>query len=130
MQMETREERVFPLVITTIFLFMAYYMLKNIEVLNLFLLFLIGSILLTIFSLLITFKTKISIHMIGVGGLTGLFIGLSFKMQVDLLFLIVISVFLSGLTGYARLKLNAHNPFQVYSGYLSGLLGMLLVFLF
>jgi len=51
-QMETREERVFPIIITTIFYFMAYYMLRNIEVLNLFLFFLIGSTLLLILALL------------------------------------------------------------------------------
>ena len=128
-QMETREERVFPIIITTIFYFMAYYMLRNIEVLNLFLFFLIGSTLLLILALLINFLTKISIHMIGVGGMTGTLIGLSLRMNADLVVLVNVSILLAGLTGYARLKLKAHNQFQVYSGFLCGLFVMLVIFL-
>ena len=128
-QMETREERVFPLIISTIFFFMAYYMLKDIEVLELFLFFLIGSTLLLIITLLINFLTKISIHMIGVGGMTGALIGLTLSINADIIVLIIISIFLSGLAGYARLKLKAHNQAQIYSGFLCGLLIMLVIFL-
>ena len=128
-QMETREERVFPLIITTIFFFMAFYMLKDIEVLGLFLYFLVGSTVLLLIALLINFFTKISIHMIGVGGMTGALLGLSFRMNTDILVLIIISVILSGLTGYARLKLKAHNQAQIYGGFLCGLFVMLVIFL-
>jgi hypothetical protein len=128
-QLETREERVFPLIITIIFFFVAYYMLRHIEVLELFHFFLIGSTLLVIIALLINFLTKISIHMIGVGGITGTLIGLSLRMNADLVVLINISLILSGLTGYARLKLKAHNQSQIYSGFLCGLLIMLIIFL-
>lgn len=128
-QLETREERVFPLIITIIFFFVAYYMLRHIEVLELFHFFLIGSTLLVIIALLINFLTKISIHMIGVGGMTGTLIGLSLRMNADLFVLINISLILSGLTGYARLKLKAHNQSQIYSGFLCGLLIMLIIFL-
>ena len=128
-QMETREERVFPLIITTIFFFMAYYMLKDIEVLELFLFFLIGSTLLLIITLLINFLTKISIHMIGVGGMTGALIGLTLSINADIIVLIITSIFLSGLAGYARLKLKAHNQAQIYGGFLCGLLIMLVIFL-
>ena len=128
-QMETREERVFPLIITTTFFFMAYYMLKDIEVLSLFLRFLLGSTILMIVALLINFLTKISIHMIGVGGMTGAFLGLSLGMSANILSLIILSILLSGLTGYARLKLKAHNQAQIYGGFLCGLFVMLLIFL-
>jgi hypothetical protein len=128
-QLETRDERVFPLIITIIFFFVAYYMLRHIEVLELFHFFLIGSTLLVIIALLINFLTKISIHMIGVGGITGTLIGLSLRMNADLVVLINISLILSGLTGYARLKLKAHNQSQIYSGFLCGLLIMLIIFL-
>ena len=129
-QMETREERVFPLIITTIFFFMAYYMLKDIEVLGLFRYFLIGSTLLLIIALLINFIMKISIHMIGIGGMTGALVGLAIRLNADIPGLIIIFIFLSGLTGYARLKLKAHNQAQIYSGFLCGFFVMLLIFLF
>lgn len=128
-QMETKEERVFPLIITTIFFFMAYYMLKEIEVLNLFLYFLVGSTVLLIITLLINFFTKISIHMIGVGGMTGALLGLALSLHADILALILLSILLSGLTGYARMKLKAHNQAQIYGGFLCGFFVMLAIFL-
>ncbi|MCD4731100.1 MAG: hypothetical protein K8R74_10890 [Bacteroidales bacterium] len=127
--METREERVFPLIMTTIFFFISYYMLRDIKILETFLFFLIGSTLLLIITLLINFLTKISIHMIGIGGMTGALIGLSLRTNADLVVLINLSLFLSGLTGYARLKLKAHNQPQIYTGFLCGLLIMLAIFL-
>jgi len=127
-QMETREERIFPLIITIILFFIAYHMLKDIEVLSLFIYFLIGSTILLLITLLINFFTKISIHMIGVGGMTGALVGLSMRMNADIMVLIILSIFLSGLTGYARLKLKAHNQSQIYSGFFCGLLVMILIF--
>jgi hypothetical protein len=129
-QMESREERVFPLVTTIIFFLMAYFMLKDIELLTLFRYFLMGSIVLLIIALLINFKTKISIHMIGVGGMFGAFVGIAIRLNADILSLILLSIFLSGLTGYARLKLKAHNQAQIYSGFLCGFFVMFLIFLF
>lgn len=128
-QMETSEERVFPLIITTIFYAMAFYMIKDITVLSLFHYFIGGSIILLIVTLLINFITKISVHMIGVGGMTGALLGISLRMHVDLLDLIILFVFLSGMTGYARLKLNAHTQSQIYGGMLCGFLTMLILFL-
>lgn len=127
-QMETREERVFPLITTSIFYAMAFYMLKDIEVLGLFHYFLGGSIILLIIALLINFATKISIHMIGIGGMTGTLMGISLSLHVDILMLIVLFIILSGLAGYARLKLHAHNQAQIYSGLLLGFLTMLVIF--
>lgn len=129
-QMETREERVFPLITTSIFYFMAYFMLKDIEVLGLFRYFLLGSLVLLIIALLINFITKISIHMIGAGGMFGALVGIAIRMNADILGLIILSIFLSGLTGYARLQLKAHNQAQIYYGFLCGFFIMLVIFLF
>lgn len=128
-RMETSEERVFPLIITIIFYAMAFYMLKDIEVLSLFHYFLGGSIILLIITLLINFLTKISIHMIGIGGMTGALIGISLSLHADLQALILLFVFLSGFAGYARLKLKAHTQTQIYGGFVCGLVVMLLLFL-
>jgi membrane-associated phospholipid phosphatase len=45
-----------------------------------------------------------------------------------MLFLIT-GVLLSGFVGFARLKLKAHEPMQIYAGYLIGFAVMLTVFL-
>jgi membrane-associated phospholipid phosphatase len=41
----------------------------------------------------------------------------------------IITVIISGLVGFARLKLKAHNQAQVYTGFLTGAFIMLLFFL-
>jgi membrane-associated phospholipid phosphatase len=59
-------------------------------------------------------------HMMGIGGLTGALAGVSQLLNIDLAAWIIIALFCSGLTGFARLRLNAHTSGQVYAGFLSG----------
>lgn len=129
LQMETREERIYPFAVTAIFYFLSYYMLKQLHISDIYYLFLLGATFLIIIALLITFYWKISVHMIGIGGMLGALIGISFRINVDFVFLIALTVLCSGIVGFARLKLNAHKPLQIYTGFLSGVIIMLLVFL-
>ena len=129
LQMETREERVYPFAVTAIFYFLSYYMLKQLHISDIYYLFLLGATLLIIIALLITFYWKISVHMIGIGGMLGALIGISFRINVDFVILIALTVLCSGIVAFARLKLNAHKPLQIYTGFLSGVIIMLLVFL-
>jgi hypothetical protein len=39
-------------------------------------------------------------------------------------------VLLSGMTGFSMLALNRHRPGEIYAGYLIGVVGMLLHFLY
>jgi membrane-associated phospholipid phosphatase len=41
---------------------------------------------------------------------------------------LVIALLLTGITAFARLRLNEHLPLQVYSGFLLGLITILVVF--
>jgi hypothetical protein len=59
--------------------------------------------------------------MVGIGGLAGLISYLIIKMQVDLGFYLILIILAAGLTGTARLILNAHKPFEIYTGFLTGL---------
>lgn len=80
---------------------------------------------------LINFKWKISIHMIGIGGLTGVFIGLAINLSLNLTVMIGAFIALAGLVGFARLQLNAHKPSEIYAGYLIGVFimsGLFLIF--
>lgn len=58
--------------------------------------------------------------MIGVGALVGGIIALSFFMSINFYILLPVTVLIGGLTGWARLKLNAHTPAQVYAGFMLG----------
>lgn len=127
--MKTKEERTLPYLMTIIFYYLASYLLKQLQISPIFYYFILGSTFLIIITLIINFFWKISIHMIGIGGMFGTLMGLSFLFMIDIPFLIILLVLCSGITGFARLKLNAHNPAQIYSGFLLGTSFMLLLFL-
>jgi len=78
----------------------------------------------------INYFWKISLHMLGMGGLTGVFLGFALRIGIDIFPFLAFLIFLSGLVGYARLKVNSHNPPQVYVGYIVGVVLMIVVYMF
>lgn len=127
--MDKREERIFPLVITALFYLLAYYIVYQANLDVLYLRLFLGSALLICIALVISVFWKISMHMIGVGGLLGALIGIGIAAYIDLTFFVILAVLVSGLTGFARLKLKAHTPWQVYVGFLTGMGMMIVLFL-
>jgi hypothetical protein len=77
----------------------------------------LGATLTIVLALVVNHWFKISIHMMGIGGVLGSFIAIAIKYSLPLTPFILILVGMAGLTGFARLKLNAHTPAQVYSGF-------------
>lgn len=70
---------------------------------------------------LLSFAWKISAHGVGVGGALGLLCILNaYLPENDLLYLVLLLIFLSGAVLSARLALDAHTPAEVYSGFLLG----------
>jgi membrane-associated phospholipid phosphatase len=129
LNMDKREERIFPLVITALFYFLAYYIIYQANLDVLYLRLFLGSALLICIAIVVSAFWKISMHMIGVGGFLGALIGLGIVAYIDLTFFVILAVLVSGLTGFARLKLKAHTPMQVYAGFLTGLGVMIALFL-
>lgn len=78
----------------------------------------LGATLTIILALIVNHWFKISIHMMGIGGVLGSFIAIAIRFDQPLLPFISILIVLAGLTGFARLQLNAHTPAQVYSGFI------------
>jgi len=127
-QMETREERLFPFMITAIFFYLSAYLVRSFHLPGLFYLFSLCSTMLVVISLFINFALKTSIHMTGIGGLTGTFLALSFKWVTDFRLLIIVLFLLAGIIGWSRLRLKAHRPLEIYIGYGTGFLLMFLIF--
>jgi len=127
--MDQKEERVFPLLITGVFYFLAYYMVHQTHLDVIYQRLFLGSALLIGVALIVSFYWKISMHMIGAGGMLGALIGINLVAYVDLTFFVVLVTFVCGLVAFARLKLKAHTPSQVYSGFLAGFFLMLVLFL-
>ena len=119
--LEERKERLVPFFITAVLYFFAYYLLVRLGAPVTINLFILASACTVFLLFLLSFKWKISAHMTGIGGLTGTLIAFSFRLQINLEYFIMAAILVSGLLGYSRLKLKSHHPFEVYSGWLIGL---------
>ena len=127
--MEERNDRVFPLLTMAVFYYITYYTLNkqgSFPVMNLFL---VGSSILALITLLVNSYTKISLHMIAWGGFSGALTGLAFLFHLHPFLWIILVLFLSGVTGYARLRKDAHQPREIYLGYMLGFVVMFSLFL-
>ena len=118
--LHTREERIFPLLTTAIFYYLTYYLLKGISVSVLFSYFMLGATLLVILCLFMNFIFKISLHMAGIGGVTGFWIGLNIRQGTTHEIFFSVLILLCGLMGYARLQNGLHTPKEIYSGLFLG----------
>jgi hypothetical protein len=120
--MKTTEERKWPFVFTLVWYYMAFQLLAKLYIPQSFLLLMLGAICAIGLSLIITLRWKVSIHMLGIGGLIGAIIGISHRFQFDYSNLIMLLLVFAGLIGFARLKTHSHNYRQVYVGFLLGFL--------
>jgi hypothetical protein len=120
--MENARERILPVFLTGFFYYMGYMLLKKMGVPTILGNFMLASLLAVFSAVAVTMFWKISMHMIGIGGITGAILALALRFNLDLSIIIVLLLIFSGLTGTARLHLGAHSPAQIYIGYLGGLL--------
>lgn len=124
-EMETTEERRLPMFATVMFYGITYYFLKSLGLDELIYLMLLGATFLVILAFFITMKWKISVHMMGMGGIVGTTLGLILTLQAPIIHILTSLILISGLVGFARLKLFAHTQAQVYTGFLLGSIVML-----
>ena len=78
--------------------------------------------------LLVFFKFKASIHMMGISGLTFFILGMSFHYQINITIALTFLVFSVGLLASARLFLKAHTARELIIGILIGVVPQLITF--
>ncbi|MDD2278823.1 MAG: hypothetical protein PHD06_01760 [Bacteroidales bacterium] len=119
-QMKNHRERIIPLAFTLIPYIFSYYFLNRLPIVSEISLFMLGAALTVFFTLIISIWWKISVHMVGVGGLFGLLYALTFLFQANNIWVILVVIAATGIVAWARLTLNAHKPSQVYAGFILG----------
>ncbi len=114
-----RQQRVMPMIFTAIFYYIAYRTLHSLHTPLVIQKFVLASTITVFVASVISLRWKISLHGIGIGGITGMLAALSTvsPMMVPAL---LGAIMLSGVIGYARIRLNAHTPAQYYIGTLLG----------
>lgn len=136
LEMRTRQERIGPYIITGMFyIWMFRNFLGSTQVPTAFSCFLLGATIGLFIAFFINIFSKISIHAVGMGGMVGmavitmllfshdsflLHIGSLGALELNMSWVLIGLVLLAGLVGSARLLLQAHEPLDLYGGYLVG----------
>lgn len=122
LQMESRRERLLPFAITGFCYLAASVIIQNTldNVNQLILIILAGAQLAILLALIISVFWKVSIHMIGIGGIVGTEILMMHLFHFSWDMVLYATLLIAGLVGFARLKLEAHQPAEVLTGFILG----------
>ncbi len=89
--------------------------------------FFLAALFSTILALVcVLFKTKASLHMVAVSGLTIFVIGLNIHLQLHNPYWPALLILLSGVVASSRLEMNAHTPKEILIGLFIGIMPQLL----
>jgi hypothetical protein len=127
--MENREERRWPLLLAIGWYYLLFRLFEVLHIHYVVIQLLLGAMLILLLSAIVSNFWKISLHMLGIGGVTGAFFAIHYLFGGDI-GLIITLLFCAGLVGFARVKEIAHNLKQVYFGFLIGAITEFLIFLF
>lgn len=120
LEMNSNEERIIPYSSTALYFFALFYLFYNAEFPAIFKVVILGAAISILLTFIINFKWKISAHTIGIGGIAGAALGIIYRLQLDFQFAFMAILLFSGIVAYSRLKLKAHTPAQVYTGFVLG----------
>jgi hypothetical protein len=126
---EDRKERIIPLLTTSILYCTTSFIIFRYQVPFFLKSFIFATSVLSIVVSMINFWWKISIHSVGAGALTATVFVLSVKMHTPLTWYLTAVILAAGLVLTSRLRLNSHNPAQVWFGFMTGLVGISLFIL-
>jgi hypothetical protein len=123
-EIDERQERILPLFFATICFYLGYYIVSKYSHSQLINIFMLSMAAIVVSVMIISVFWKISLHMTGIGGITGLIIILSYLYRADIITYLCIAIVLSGIIASVRLASGSHTRLQILAGYLLGLLGM------
>lgn len=141
-----KEERIGPYLITGILYMWVYYnFAQKGELPPAYVSFMLGTVIALFLAFLLNIFSKISAHTVGMGGLIGMLvitllwfsygsftvdINLYGTVEVRMLHLLIGGVLIAGAVGTSRMLLKAHEPNEIYGGYLVGFAAQVFAFLY
>lgn len=126
--LQAKEERKGPYFITSVLCLVTYYLFKNVNLDSYILNYILGCTTILIAVSVINNFYKISAHAAACGGITGLLISSVPYAETDVRIILGVWILLSGLVLSARLFAKSHDPLQIISGFILGLIVMMLLF--
>ena len=130
LMMEKREERFIPLFIMVLSLYVTSRFFNGVIALILYNFYLISNLVLCVVVFWINIYWKISFHGIGWGAFTCMLFIMSTIASPLYFNYFLVSIMISGVVGWARLKLKSHSESQLYVGFTVGFLIPLLIYYF
>lgn len=129
LQMQSARDRRWPYLFGAMSFYFTALLLQQIDLLGNTYRYILASAAVVVLHLFLLPFMKPSAHMAGIGGFAGLLIALSWQFQINLLPYLALVLIGSGLVAASRLKLKAHNDREIWTGWLSGLLLVLVLVL-
>ena len=115
--MENKRERLLPFSVVTILYFLSFFLMKQMGVPPTILNVILAGGILILIIVLITIRWKISAHMAGIGALSATLVAFTVVLKADFIGYLLISLFVAGILGTARMVLKSHTPQEVYAGF-------------
>lgn len=123
-QMHHHKERVIPLLFSFLLNLFSFFFLVRLPIARELSSFLLGTSIAILATLIISIWWKISIHMVGLGGLFALAYAITLRFPNGHIWFVVVVVMVAGITAWARITLNSHKPLQVYMGFALGVIAI------
>lgn len=120
--MPNPKDRIIPLIASMTFYFWIYLVFKNTKEPLILRVFILGNFWGIMGLFLATIFYKVSMHTTAAGGVLGLMIVLMIMSPVSMFIPLLIAIIIAGVIGTARMLLGAHTPFEIWAGYLLGIL--------
>lgn len=123
------DERKFPVLFFIMLSFLIGRAMTSIQIADLLAFSFFGvAFALSFTYLLFNIKVKTSLHTLGIGGVIGFVMVMSYEYQLNFNSIIASLFIIAGLIGVSRLALNAHRPKEIYIGFLLGLVSQFISF--
>ncbi len=119
-QLRTQKERIIPYVACITFFFWSYYVSRQLQYPFELRAFLLSLFIAASASLLLNNYMKVSMHAVGAGGLTALFIMLLFANKIDDSASLLLSFFIAGIICTSRFIASDHKAKEIYTGFAAG----------
>ena len=119
--LRTRKERIIPYVISMFFYFWVFYVSLNLpDMPLLFKVMLLGIFLACIVAYMANIWYKVSMHAVAMGTLLTFFLIVALQGNYPMGLYLSLAILVAGAVCTARLIISDHHPFDVYSGFLMG----------
>lgn len=127
-KLQNNRERVLPLAISILPFLFTIYLFTKLQVPFVLIKILQAGIYTLLFTATISYFWKISLHLTGLGGISGFLFASAMQGNNSAIPIFALSIVLAGFLASARLYQGDHCPSQVYAGFLTGFFIVFFVF--